>query len=281
MILFKKIDALTAYLQQARSKGLKIGFAPTLGALHEGHISLIKASKSQNQLTVASIFVNPAQFNDPKDFEKYPVTLENDIALLLQAGCDILFLPSVQEIYPNGVGETPHYDLGYLETILEGKYRPGHFQGVCKVMERLLRIVEPNELFMGQKDYQQCMVVKRLIAIMSSQAQLYACPTLREADGLAMSSRNLRLNEADRKNATGISKALLYIKENIRSGNLSGIIGNSKLILDENKFRVDYVEIASAETLELMTEWDGVQKIVALVAAFQNDVRLIDNMLLN
>ncbi len=281
MILFKKTAPLTAYLQQARNKGSRIGFAPTMGALHEGHLSLIEASKKQNDLTVASIFVNPAQFNDPKDFEKYPVTLEKDIAFLLQAGCDILFLPSVPEVYPHGIDEMRHYDLGYLETILEGKYRPGHFQGVCKVMERLLRIVEPDELFMGQKDYQQCMVVKRLIAIMSSPTQLYPCPTLREADGLAMSSRNLRLNEEERKNATGISKALLYIKENIRSGKVDSITGSSKLILDENKFRVDYIEIASAETLELLNEWDGKQKIIALVAAFQNEVRLIDNMLLN
>ena len=281
MILFKKIAPLAAHLQQASNKGSRIGFAPTMGALHEGHLSLIEASKKQNELTVASIFVNPAQFNDPKDFEKYPVTLEKDIAFLLQAGCDILFLPSVQEVYPHGMDETQHYGLGYLETILEGKYRPGHFQGVCRVMERLLSIVEPDELFMGQKDYQQCMVVKRLITMMSSSAKLYPCATLREADGLAMSSRNLRLNEEERKNATGISKALLYIKENIRSGNLGGLISESKLILDKNKFRVDYIEIASAETLQLVNEWDGKQKIIALIAAFQNEVRLIDNMLLN
>jgi len=281
MLLFKKTGLLTAYLQKARNRGNTIGFAPTMGALHAGHIALVTASKQENQLTVASIFVNPAQFNDKKDFEKYPVTIEKDIELLVAAGCDILFWPAAEEIYPGGYNQLAHYGLGYLETILEGKYRPGHFQGVCKVMNRLLDIVQPDNLYMGQKDYQQCMVVKRLLAIMSSSASLHTCPTLREADGLAMSSRNTRLNEAERKKAVAISFTLNYIKENIQPGNLTGIIDKGIALLTGQDFRVDYVAIAGALTLELLTEWDGKQKIVALVAAFQNEVRLIDNLLLN
>lgn len=281
MILFKKKAELTAHLKQLRSKNQKIGFAPTMGALHEGHLSLISASKKQNQVTVASIFVNPAQFNDPKDFEKYPVTLEKDIPFLLNAECDILFLPTVEEIYPDGIQERKQYDLGYLEHILEGKFRPGHFQGVCMVMDRLLSIVQPNELFMGQKDYQQCMVVKRLISLMSVPIQLFTCPTLRETDGLAMSSRNLRLSADERKKATAISKTLLFLKDNIREGDLTSVINDSKSILDANDFKTDYIAIADAGNLSLLSTWDGRQKIVALIAAFQNEVRLIDNMLLN
>jgi pantoate--beta-alanine ligase len=281
MILITKTALLIQHLQKHKRKGLTIGFVPTMGALHPGHLSLIEASKKQDQLTVASIFVNPVQFNNSKDFEKYPITLENDIELLAKAGCDIVFHPTVEEIYPGGLPESEHFDLGYLESILEGKYRPGHFQGVCKVMFRLLNIVKPQQLFMGQKDYQQCMVVKKLIQIMRSDIQLIECPTLREPDGLAMSSRNLRLSKEERQHANGIWQALQYLKEHIHTGEISSFINYSKLILGEKKFNIDYIEIADAITLQLLTHWDGKQKIVALIAAFQNEVRLIDNLLLN
>src|SRR6186713_3613916 len=161
MILFKRAGDLAAWLAQQRKGGKTIGFVPTLGALHAGHISLIDISKRSAGVTVCSIFVNPTQFNDPNDFQKYPVTLEKDIYLLETAGTDVLFLPELSEVYPNGTKDLEHYDLGRLETIFEGKYRPGHFQGVCQVMRRLLDFVVPDDLFMGQKDYQQCMVVRR------------------------------------------------------------------------------------------------------------------------
>ncbi|MEO5684564.1 MAG: pantoate--beta-alanine ligase [Chitinophagaceae bacterium] len=281
MILFKKAEHLQNYLQNERKQGNSIGFVPTMGALHTGHLSLVDASKLQNELTIASIFVNPAQFNDKKDFEKYPVTIEKDMALLAGAGCDAVFWPPVTEIYPQGYADSGHYQLGQLEELLEGKYRPGHFQGVCKVMNRLLDIVQPDHLYMGQKDYQQCMVVNRLLDIMQSGAALHTCPTLREPDGLAMSSRNVRLNEAERKNATAINAALQYIKATIEPGSITGVIEKSKTVLAEKNFRIDYVAVADAQTLEPVTRWDGKQQIVALIAAFQNEVRLIDNMLLN
>jgi len=281
MILFKKTVHLQAWLQNAGNKDKSIGFVPTMGALHSGHLSLIEASKQANPLTVASIFVNPAQFNDKKDFEKYPITIEKDIALLVSAGCDVLFWPAVDEIYPDGYAQPAHYQLDFLETVLEGKYRPGHFQGVCKVMNRLLDIVQPNNLYMGQKDYQQCMVVNRLLAILQSPAQLHTCPTLREPDGLAMSSRNMRLTETDRKNAVAISAVLKYIRTNIQPGSLAAVIEKSMAMLTEKDFRIDYVAIADAATLEPVSVWDGKQKIAALIAAFQHEVRLIDNMLLN
>jgi len=155
MILFKKSAELSSFLLKKKEKGLRIGFAPTMGALHPGHISLINNSKKGADITVSSIFVNPTQFNDPKDFEKYPVTLDTDLDAMEKAGCDIVLLPAVAEIYPNGMKNLPHYELGYLETVLEGRYRPGHFQGVCQVVHRLLEMVQPHFLYLGQKDYQQ------------------------------------------------------------------------------------------------------------------------------
>ena len=281
MILFKNIHPLRTWLAEQRSKGQSTGFVPTLGALHQGHLSLIEASRRGNGLTVASIFVNPTQFNDPKDFEKYPKTIEKDIELLEAAGADLLFLPSVPEIYPGGTSGLRQYDLGYLESILEGKYRPGHFQGVCNVMHRLMDIVTPDDLYMGQKDYQQCMVVKRLLQIMGSPARLHPCPTLREPDGLAMSSRNMRLSPAERKNATAMFRALSHIKDHLRPGPTDALRSEASGMLAQHDFRVDYVEIADAGTLESVGDWDGHRKIVALAAAFQQEVRLIDNLLLN
>jgi len=283
MILFKKADQLHNYLEKQHEIGKKIGFVPTMGALHQGHISLIKASKKENDLTVCSIFVNPAQFNDPKDYEKYPITIEKDIYQLETNGCDIVFLPSVKEIYPETFTKEVHYDLGYLETVLEGKFRPGHFQGVCMVVHLLLKIISYDNLYLGQKDYQQCMVIKRLVELIGKKENLNVviCPTLREKDGLAMSSRNTRLNEDERKKATAIYQTLSFLKSNPVKGNLDELLHKATQILLDKSFKIDYIEIADANTLELLNNWDGKRKIVALVAAFINEVRLIDNLVLN
>lgn len=283
MIIFKKAADLRHYLAEQKKRKRSVGFAPTMGALHQGHISLLEASKKDNDITTSSIFINPAQFNDPADFEKYPVTIEKDIYMLEKAGCDILFLPSVREIYPDGFTNHKQYDLGQLETLLEGKFRPGHFQGVCMVVERLLNIVCPGKLYLGQKDYQQCMVITRLIQLMGIEKDttLVVCPTLREPDGLAMSSRNIRLNEEERKRAVAIYNVLTGIKNNLQPSSLINLINKAVEELAAKGFRVDYVEIADASTLEPVTEWNGRQKLVALVAAFNNEVRLIDNMLIN
>jgi pantoate--beta-alanine ligase len=305
MILFKRAGDLAGWLDQQRVGGRSIGFVPTLGALHEGHISLIDISKKSTSLTVCSIFVNPTQFNDPKDFQKYPVTIEKDIYLLEKAGTDVLFLPEATTLYPGGTTDLEKYDLGALESILEGKYRPGHFQGVCQVMRRLLDLVRPDHLFMGQKDYQQCMVVRRLLELVGSGTQLHPCPIVREADGLAMSSRNLRLTEAERAKAPAIYRALTLLKEE-GGGGWPALIARARKILEEADFRIDYVEIADAKTLApvlgeggtLVNEWgltvrDGApggkngapggergRGMVALIAAFQGEIRLIDNMIL-
>ena len=283
MLLFKKAKDLGIHLELQRKKGEKFGFVPTMGALHKGHISLINNSKKLDDLSVSSIFVNPVQFNDPADFEKYPVTLEKDIALLEAAGCDVLFVPSVSEMYPNGTNIKFHYDLGYLETIMEGQYRPGHFQGVCKVVHRLLEIVKPDNLYLGQKDYQQCMVIKKLIELigMKELIHLNISPTVRDAGGLAMSSRNMRLTNNERIKATAIFQELQFIKHEIKKGELATIKNQAVSWLEEKGFRVDYIEIADAGNLQIMEQWDGKQMLVALAAVYLNQVRLIDNILLN
>lgn len=282
MILFKKATDLHKYLDAQRKDGKKAGFVPTMGALHAGHISLVETSKTANDITISSIFVNPTQFNNQTDFDKYPVTIEKDIYMLEKTGCDILFLPSVVEVYPASFVKQ-HYDLGYLETILEGKYRPGHFQGVCMVVHRLLDIVKPDNLYLGQKDYQQCMVIAKLIELigMGDLIQLNISPTLRENDGLAMSSRNMRLNAEEREKAPAIYQSLSFIKANLKAGDITLLKSEAVDLLIEKGFKVDYAEICDAKDLSVVDEWDAEQKLVALIAAFNNEVRLIDNMLLN
>jgi pantoate--beta-alanine ligase len=281
MILFKKITELSSFIEKEKKKGKSIGFAPTMGALHEGHISLINNSKASNSLTVSSIFVNPTQFNNANDFDKYPITIEKDIDLLEKNGCDILFMPNVKEMYPNGFIDPPLYNLGYLETVLEGKYRPGHFQGVCQVVHRLLSIVKPHNLYIGQKDYQQCMVIKKLIEITHLNINVIIGHTLREPDGLAMSSRNMRLNNEERKKAVKISEVLFFIKKEIKTGYIEDLKERAVNYLSAEGFKVDYIAIATADTLEVLENWDGERPIVALAAAYLNEVRLIDNMQLN
>jgi len=283
MIIYKKPGELQDLLEKKKIGKHLIGFVPTMGALHAGHLSLVNEAKKQNKIVVCSIFVNPTQFNDPEDFKKYPITLEKDILMFEEAGCNVLFIPSVQDIYPNGVVHLKHYELGFLETVLEGKFRPGHFQGVCQVMHRLLEIVLPGDLYLGQKDYQQCRVIKKLIELigLNDRIKVNICPTLREDDGLAMSSRNTRLLPDDREKAATISAALRYIKKNLKAGDTKKIKDEAKEMLLQKEFRIDYIEIADADTLELVENWNGKQKIVALAAAFLNGVRLIDNMVIN
>jgi len=282
MIIFRKPQDLKVFLDKKRVEH-RVGFVPTMGALHAGHLSLLNAAKKENTIVVCSIFINPTQFNDPEDFRKYPITMEKDIAMLYDAACDVLFIPSVKDIYPGGTSALKQYELGFLETVLEGKYRPGHFQGVCQVMHRLLEIVLPNNLYLGQKDYQQCMVIKKLVELIGfdKKIKVNVCSTLREKDGLAMSSRNTRLPTTDRIKATTISAGLRYIKENIKPGKTAQIKSEAKEMLLKNGFLIDYIETANADTLELIEEWNGKQRIVALAAAFMNNVRLIDNMVIN
>lgn len=283
MIICRTDASLHKMLEAPIQNKESIGFVPTMGALHQGHLSLIELSKKQATVTVCSIFVNPTQFNDPKDFEKYPVTIEQDLQLLEQAKCDILFLPSVNEMYPNGNVSKQHYELGYLENLLEGSFRPGHFQGVCQVVHRLLDIVQPDTIFLGQKDYQQCMVISKLIELIGmNKTGLIIGNTLREKSGLAMSSRNMRLNEDEKQQATAIYKTLTFIKQNIQQGSLQQLLVEANKKIQESGFeKIDYISICNATTLQPVEIWDGEEKLVALIAAFLNGVRLIDNTTLN
>lgn len=281
MIIIHQPAFLTDHLQKQRNKGLSIGFVPTMGALHDAHIDLVNQCAASCDITVCSVFVNPTQFNDVSDFNKYPNTIEADVCRLAMSKAGILFAPPLSAMYPGGITQLEHYDLGYLETLLEGEFRPGHFQGVCQVMSRLLKLVQPDVLFMGQKDYQQCMVIKRLLSLMDLDTTLITHPTVREKDGLAMSSRNMRLSEAQREQAPLIYQTLLEIKNKLAPGNLSTLKNNAATRLNNGGFRVEYVEIADAGNLHPYDEWNGTTPLVALIAAFLGEVRLIDNMVLN
>jgi pantoate--beta-alanine ligase len=279
MIILKDIKTIKNQLTTIKNDSKTIGFVPTMGALHAGHISLIKQANTENDISVCSIFVNPTQFNNASDLEKYPRTLEADIDKLEKAGCGILFLPSVEEMYlPNETKE--HYALGFLETILEGKYRLGHFQGVCMIVDKLLNAVNPTTLYLGRKDYQQCMVVAKMMELKKHESTLKICDTIRELDGLAMSSRNMRLNAAERQQALCIIESLHIIKKGLQPGDISHLKKEATLFLEKNGYKVDYTEIADADTLALQNEWDGKKKLVALAAAYLNEVRLIDNIIL-
>lgn len=278
MFIFKTVDDLGAYLQEQKAQGSTIGFIPTMGALHQGHLSLVGTAKQDKMLAVCSIFVNPTQFNNPADLEKYPKTTEQDIEMLTEAGCEVLFLPDEKEVYPGGKTITAPYDLGYLDTVLEGAYRPGHFQGVAQVVDRLLQIVAPDKMYLGQKDFQQCAVLKRLIDTKHPAVALEKVPTVREADGLAMSSRNRRLTEPQRSVAGLIYQCLISIQTKKGMQAFPVVKKECWDILVHKGFKPEYIELADADTLELLPDYDTSRKTVALIAAYIGDIRLIDNL---
>jgi pantoate--beta-alanine ligase len=281
MVIFKKIGDLKAYLQAHKSKGGKVGFVPTMGALHNGHISLIGKARADDSLVVCSIFVNPTQFNDKDDFEKYPTSIERDMELLISADCNVLFFPSVAEMYPEGTEVAAKYDLGYLDTVLEAAHRPGHFKGVAQIVSRLLDAVQPDKLYMGQKDYQQCMVIKKMLEIDGrTDMKMVVCPTQREADGLAMSSRNRRLTEPQRALAGVIYQCLISIQTKKDSADFSVVKKECIELLKHKGFDPDYVELADAKDLTRLDNYTPGREMVALIAAKLGTIRLIDNMLL-
>lgn len=277
MLIFTKAAELKAFIHGAKEAGKTIGFVPTMGALHPGHISLINYSKAQCSITICSVFVNPTQFNDKNDLDRYPRMPEKDTKLLEQGGCDVVFLPLVEEMYPNGPVKEA-FDFGNLDKILEGKFRPGHFNGVAQVVKRFFEIVEPDYAFFGSKDYQQVMVVKALVKQMQSPIKIVACPILREADGLAMSSRNALLSEEERKTATLVPSMMLKANA-IAVAN--GIAAAKEFITQKTSavplMKLEYYEICNADTLALLSELNQSQKAVALIAVFVGKIRLIDN----
>lgn len=279
MILFKHFKDLLKLLSKYRKEGRTVGFVPTMGALHEGHLSLLAACKKSADISLCSIFVNPTQFNQAADLDKYPRTLPQDIDLLEQAGCDILFLPAEDEIYPP-LFEKRQYDLGELETLWEGKHRPGHFQGVSMVLDILLSRIQPNWLFMGLKDYQQCRVVEKLLRLINSTAALLPSPTLRERDGLALSSRNLRLSPEQRQMAPEMYKTLQQAEESIRHKPPAEVVQNAIQRLEKKGFRVEYFAAVHPETMQELSEMNPGDEAVIVVAAYLGDIRLIDNLII-
>lgn len=275
---FTTKQLLSQHLLANKAAGATIGFVPTMGALHQGHLSLIARAKRECNLVVCSIFVNPTQFNDPKDLEKYPRPIEADIAKLEQAGCDILFNPDVTEMYAGN--EQWHLDIGELEHLLEGKSRPGHYQGVTQVVYKLFSIVEPDNAYFGQKDFQQVLVINRMVELLKMSVQVVMCPIERENDGLAMSSRNVHLTANDREHALILSKTLNHVKNNFSSTDIITLKQQAETaISSEPSVMLDYFEIADAETLHPANQ--NTANIVALVAARVGATRLIDNMIIS
>jgi pantoate--beta-alanine ligase len=275
--IFSTRQALQQHLQQTRALNKTIGFVPTMGALHQGHLSLIEQAKQQNNEVVCSIFVNPSQFNDPKDLEKYPRTIEADIKLLEQVNCDVLFNPAVNEMYDDN--EQWHLNIGELEHLLEGKFRPGHYQGVTQVVYKLFNIVKPDVAFFGQKDYQQFLIIRKMTELLNMPVKLVMCPIMREDDGLAMSSRNIHLTPDDRKHALVLSKTLNWVKDNFDKNSIAELKKEAELkISAEPGVELAYFEIADGDTLHRAGK--DTKSIVALVAAKVGKTRLIDNVVL-
>jgi pantoate--beta-alanine ligase len=275
---FYTIQSLAQYLFPLRQKGLKIGFVPTMGALHNGHLSLIHIARQACDVVVCSIFVNPTQFNDPRDLEKYPRPIAADIQKLEQVSCDILFEPAVNEMYADN--EHWHLQIGELEHLLEGASRPGHYQGVMQIVNKLFDIVKPDVAFFGQKDYQQVLVITKMVELLGLPVKLVMCPIEREADGLAMSSRNVHLSVADRQHALILSKTLKSIKQKFDSSRISELKhAAEESIAAEPGVELSYFEIADAETLHPATA--STTHVVALVAAKVGKTRLIDNVVIS
>jgi len=281
MEIFKKIAPLKVYLEEIRRSGKTIGLVPTMGALHKGHIALISASRAQNSHTICSIYVNPMQFNNPADLQKYPRTLEQDVKLLEAAGCDVLFYPDNEDMYEGK--SVLKFDFGDLDKVMEVKYRPGHFSGVALVVSKLFNIVDPDNAYFGQKDWQQFAVIQQVVTELKFGLTLHSIPTLRETDGLAMSSRNLRLNGMERQQATIFYNALSLAKEKLKKGEeiarVKRLVG--EMVEKADGVKLEYFEVAESNSLNLLEAVDGVERPILCIAGYVGEVRLIDNMFLN
>lgn len=277
MKTFSKISDTTNFVKEQRAQGSTIGFVPTMGALHDGHLALMRRAKQENDLLIVSIFVNPIQFNNPEDLDKYPRDLNKDIALLEDVGCDVLFAPAVSEMYPEKVTKT--YDFGLLETVMEGASRPGHFNGVAIVVSKLLEITYPHKAYFGEKDFQQLAVIKKLVKIEEIPVEIVPCPIVRETDGLAMSSRNERLSPDERSAAPFIFETLKIAKKEIESNSpesLSQIV--KKKFMYREEFDLEYFELADDEELQPINSWSSAIGILAFIVVKMGKVRLIDNI---
>lgn len=278
MQIVHTINEVRQAVAPARKAGLRIGFVPTMGALHAGHGSLIERSVAECGLTVVSIFVNPTQFGPSEDLDKYPRTLDADAAYCESLGADVIFAPSAEEMYPNE--QLAWVDVEKLTDGLCGASRPGHFRGVATVCAKLFNIVGADVAYFGQKDAQQAMVIRRMVADLNMPLDICVCPIVREADGLAMSSRNRYLSADERKRALCLSRALVYCKDQIEAGktDAAALIGEMSRMLEQNEAQIDYVSIVDADILEPVVQVTG--PVLALIAAYVGKTRLIDNLLI-
>lgn len=275
--VFNYITDIQKFLKSEREKGHSVGLVPTMGALHEGHLSLVRRAEKENDIVVASVFVNPVQFNNSTDFEKYPRTPERDIEMLQNAGCDAVFVPSEKEIYP--VPVTDKYDFGDLERVMEGVCRPGHFNGVAIVVRKLFEIVMPNRAYFGEKDFQQQAIIRKLVADLSLNLTIVPCDIVREKDGLAMSSRNMRLTPEERAVAPMIYKVLSEVaalKDSLSPDEMKK--SALEKYADIKDFDVEYVEITDETNLKSIKSWDNCKNARIFVALQLGQVRLIDNL---
>ena len=277
MKLIHTVQELRTELNAQRLAGKKIGFVPTMGALHEGHASLVKLAVAENDVVVVSDFVNPTQFNDQNDLLKYPRTLEADCELLEKVGAHYVFAPSVEEIYPEP--DTRQFSYAPLDTVMEGKFRPGHFNGVCQVVSKLFMMVEPHCAYFGEKDFQQLAIIREMVKQMNFPIRIVGCPIVRESDGLALSSRNARLSDAQRVQALNISKTLFASKEYAATHTVEetqAFVEQS--IADSEGLELEYFEIVDGLTLQKIAGWDDTDYAVGCITVFCGEVRLIDNI---
>lgn len=281
MQIFREIAPLKAFLVEKRKLGQTVGFVPTMGALHEGHLSLIRASKNDNPITVCSIFVNPTQFNNPADLQKYPRTPDTDIALIEKVGVDALFFPDTHVMYESE--SIVRFDFGHLDKVMEGTHRPGHFSGVALVVSKLFHIVEPDRAYFGQKDWQQFAIIRQLVNELKFNVNLKSIPTQRESDGLAMSSRNIRLTPTQREKAGQLYKALTHASALLKKGSTIEEVKKNiqKVFEQDSEFKLEYFEVADSENLKLLNRVVESTSPILCIAAFVGEVRLIDNMFLS
>ena len=277
MKIVNNIKELKGYLAEEKRNNKQVGFVPTMGALHEGHLSLVKRCVEENDVCVVSIFVNPTQFNDKHDLETYPRTLEKDCSLLEPAGCDYVFAPSVEEMYPEP--DTRTFDFGLVSAVMEGARRPGHFNGVAQIVSKLFYAVEPDNAYFGEKDFQQIAVIRAMVEQLNIPVKIIACPILREADGLALSSRNVRLTSEQRQKAPLIVRTLKESTTFAREKSVQEVIDYVVNTINADPvMRVEYYEIVDGYTLESIQNWSDTTYPVGCITVYCGEVRLIDNM---
>ena len=276
--ILKNKQELSDYILKIKEKGQKIGFAPTMGALHEGHLSLYEKARKENDIIISSIFVNPTQFNNPEDLKKYPRTIEKDIELLQQTqNVDAVYIPQIEDIYSNGL-ERKNYNFEGLENEMEGKFRPGHFDGVGTVVEELFRQVQPNNAYFGEKDFQQLMIIKKLVEKLSLPINIIGMPIYREKNGLAMSSRNMRLSTEQRETAKIIFETLVKVKDLFHQQTLDEIHQFVENTFNNSDFELEYFIIANEKTLREISEIKSGETYRAFIVVVIDGVRLIDNI---